>query len=113
MSMPLLGPIGDFPSVSHTTVYPPSNQAHLLVPLNLPPGPIAPGFISPSVLQFPTKYFRRWASGPGLGALGSWAGVNCEPNSDTAAQTASHSTLFFMDVPSGYGYAMVYGFATP
>src|SRR6266850_5253872 len=97
--MPLAGPIGVFPSVSQTTVNCPSNQAHLLVEVIFPPGPIAPGFISPSVVQLPTKYLSRWCSGPGLGGVGSCAKLNAVPNSETAAHTVSHSTLFFIDVP--------------
>ena len=54
--------------VLHTTENRPSNQSHLLLCVNFPPGPIAPGFSSPSVVQLPTKYLSRWFSGAGLGA---------------------------------------------
>src|SRR5688572_12637769 len=43
------------------------------VPVIFPPGPIGPGFISPSKVQLPTNAPSFWCSGPGLGISGFWA----------------------------------------
>ena len=67
----LLGPIGVFPSDRQMTAYFPSNHVQLSDEVILPPGPIGPGFISPSTVHLPTKYPSRACSGPGFDACGA------------------------------------------
>ena len=89
--MLLPGPQGDCPWPWQTTVNFPSNHSHFSVDVILPPGPISPGFISPSMAQVPTKYPSRWCSGPGFGAAGSWALAKETPSNPT--HSVRHLTL--------------------
>src|SRR6185503_17958093 len=98
MPMLLPGPHGDCPWPWQTTENLPSNHSHFSVDVIFPPGPISLGFISPSVDQFPTKYPRRWCSGPGLGAAGSWALATETPSNPT--HSATHLVLCSMRSPS-------------
>src|SRR4029453_3438847 len=95
----LLGPNGVLPSLWHTTANPPSNHWQSSVEEIFPPGPIGLGFISPSVVHFPTKYPRRLCSGPGdCGPGGCWAATTENPT-DTTTQSARSVGILFVWLP--------------
>ncbi len=61
-----------------------------------PPGPIGLGFISPSVVHFPTKYPRRLCSGPGDWGPGGCAAATTENPTDTTTQSARSGGILFI-----------------
>src|SRR4026208_1888798 len=74
IQMACMSPVGPRPWGRHTRWKPPANHSQVDDPDTLPPGPIGPGFISPSLRQRPAKKLRFCCSGPGLGvALGTCA----------------------------------------
>src|SRR5688500_10364162 len=93
----LVGPIGVVPSERQITLNRPSNHSQVSEDLIFPPGPIGPGFISPSEVHLPTKYPSRPCSGPGLGAC---AAANCRPAADTTVNATSSLNGLFMVSPS-------------
>src|SRR5215813_5918654 len=64
---PFIGPIGPLPVFLQTSCHPPSNHVQSSSPVNLPPGPNGPGFISDSPDHLPAKTSSFFVSGPGLG----------------------------------------------
>src|SRR5688572_10172928 len=96
MPMLLLGPVGIFPSDRQITLKRPSNHSQVSVAVNFPPGPIGPGFNSPSAFHLPTKYPSRACSGPGLCAWDAWAAADCKPVNDTNTHAASTLNSLFM-----------------
>src|SRR4029077_17622063 len=64
--------------------YPPSIQSLCSVPVHLPPGPIGPGFMSPSMVQVPANASSFFNSGAGFG-ISIWAcAENAAPSKSMA-----------------------------
>src|SRR5688500_9895073 len=84
--MLLAGPVGSLPSERQITLYPPSNHSQVSEAVYLPPGPIGPGFSSPSTLHLPTKNPSFLCSGPGAGA--PWAAATAAPVVHSTVSTA-------------------------
>src|SRR5438270_8594922 len=59
-----------FPRACNSMKNPPDINSLRDAPVNFPPGPMGPGFISPSSFQLPRKYLSLSTSGPGLGMGG-------------------------------------------
>src|SRR3954462_13377921 len=96
IASPLLGPAGDLPAERQITANPPEYHSHVSLDVMAPPGPIGPGFISPSTVHFPTKYPRRFCSGPGFAAApGACAAARpCHPATTMTPSAISRTVLF-------------------
>src|SRR5579863_5885054 len=65
--MPLPSPMELLKSAWHTRKKAPSIHSHFWFSVIFPPGPMGPGFISPSKVQEPARTSSFFSSGPGLG----------------------------------------------
>src|SRR5262245_60302969 len=102
-----IAPIGPFPSERQITENLPSNHSQVSFPVILPPGPKGPGFISPSLVQLPTKNASFCASGPGFGAGGAWVNtVRCPPTTRAAPVATRNADFRFIELSSCWRYAV-------
>src|SRR5262245_12978223 len=104
---PFIGPIGPLPVLLQTSCHPPSNHAQSSSPVNLPPGPNGPGFISDSPDHFPAKASSFFVSGPGFGGAAAWASrPAATQNASNASaildliETPLYLAATFVDLPS-------------